>query len=310
MPPAGPCAADPFARRARLATPRRSGPPWFETPTAAVPPGPDTSPARSPPAGSSPLAADGVADQQAPARSASGRPPRSCPRLPLPCTRHGTTASTTQDPASHSAQLYASLGAGLPKNSEVRALCNGLVRVILSVSENAGTSPRRPGSLASECRVSREHQVRRLGPNAYGEQLRPGRVLVVAPAALLAEQIPQPDGQVLYELLTGHPDRAPRDLVFLADLTTELRAWPQQRWTDLGVSPEVALLAVVEGWRARQVKGLEVGGVSVEEARALGRPAMTYVREQLRGRLASEISRQYLRWLHPTSRRRPGERFL
>ena len=199
--------------------------------------------------------------------------------------------------------------------------------------ENAGTSPQRPGSLASECRVSREHQVRRLGPNAYGEQLRPGRVvdcylailldqplaeiapepgrvLVVAPATLLAEQLPQPDGQVLYELLTGHPDRAPRDLVFLADLTTELRAWPQQRWTDLGVSPEVALLAVVDGWRGGQVKGLEVGGVSVEEARALGRPAMTYLREQLRGRLAREISRQYLRWLHPTSHRRPGERFL
>jgi len=175
--------------------------------------------------------------------------------------------------------------------------------------------------------------VRRLGPNAYGELLRPGRVadcylailldqpladiapepggvLVVAPAALLGEQVPQPDGQVLYDLLTGHPDRAPRDLLFLADLTAELRAWPQQRWTDLGVSPEVALLAVVDCWRAGQVKGLEVGGVGVDEARALGRPQMTYVREQLRGRLASEISRQYLRWLHPSSRRRPGERFL
>jgi hypothetical protein len=68
--------------------------------------------------------------------------------------------------------------------------------------------------------------VRRLGPNAYREQLQPGRVadcylgilleqpmaeiapepgrvLVVAPAALLHEQIPQPDGQVLYELVTG-----------------------------------------------------------------------------------------------------------
>jgi len=58
----------------------------------------------------------------------------------------------------------------------------------------------------------KEHQVRRLGPNAYGEHLRPGRVadcylailldqplaeiapepgrvLVVAPAALLGEQV-------------------------------------------------------------------------------------------------------------------------
>ncbi len=142
----------------------------------------------------------------------------------------------------------------------------------------------------------------RLGPNAYGEQLRPGRVadcylvilldqplaeiapepgrvLVVAPAVLLHEQIPQPEGQVLYDLLTGHPDRAPRDLVFLADLTAELRAWPKQTWIAVGISPEVALLAVVDRWRAGQIKGLEVGGVSVEEARALGRPAMSYVRD-------------------------------
>jgi hypothetical protein len=175
--------------------------------------------------------------------------------------------------------------------------------------------------------------VRRLGPNAYGEQLQPGRVtecylgilldqphaglapepgrvLVVAPTALLHSEIPQPHGQVLYELVTGHPDRSPRELVFLADLTIELRAWPQQTWTAVGISSEVALLAVVDRWRAGQVKGLEFGGVSAEEARALARPAMTHVREQLRGRLAREISRQYLRWLHPTSRRRPGESFL
>ena len=175
--------------------------------------------------------------------------------------------------------------------------------------------------------------MRRLGPNAYGEQLQPGRVadcylgilldqplaevapepgsvLVVAPAALLHEEIRQPDGQVLYELVTGHPDRAPRDLVFLADLTAELRAWPKQTWPAVGISPEAALLAVVDRWRAGHVKGLEFSGLSAEEARALVRPAMTYVREQLRARLAREISRQYLRWLHPTSRRRPGETFL
>jgi hypothetical protein len=32
-----------------------------------------------------------------------------------------------------------------------------------------------------------------------------GGVLVVAPAALLHPVVPQPDGTVLYELLTGHP---------------------------------------------------------------------------------------------------------
>ncbi len=173
----------------------------------------------------------------------------------------------------------------------------------------------------------------RLGPNAYGEQLQPGRVadcylgilleqplaeiapepgrvLVVAPAALLHGEVPQPDGQVLYYLLTGHPDRVPRDLVFLADLTVELRAWPQQTWTAVGISPEAALLTVVDCWHAGHVKALELGGVSAEEARALARPAMGYVREQLRARLAGEISRQYMRWLHPTSRRRPGDTFL
>jgi hypothetical protein len=85
-----------------------------------------------------------------------------------------------------------------------------------------------------------------LGPNADGELLEPGRVpdcylslllraggpdhapevLVVSPAALLHPAVPQPDGTVLYELVTGHPDRSPRELVFLADLTVELRAWP------------------------------------------------------------------------------------
>jgi hypothetical protein len=108
----------------------------------------------------------------------------------------------------------------------------------------------------------------------------------------------------------GWSRSAPRDLVFLADLTAELRAWPQQTWTAVGISTEAALLAVVDRWRAGHVKGLEFGGLSAEEARALARPAMTLVREQLRARLGREISREYLRWLHPTSRCRPGDRFV
>jgi len=82
--------------------------------------------------------------------------------------------------------------------------------------------------------------------------------------------------------------------VFLADLTVELCAWPQQTWTAMRITPEAAVLAVVDRWRAGHLEGLELGGVSVEEARALARPAMTYVREQFRARLAGEISRQYL----------------
>jgi hypothetical protein len=93
-----------------------------------------------------------------------------------------------------------------------------------------------------------------LGPNADGELPQPGRVpdcylglrldsaghnqpagvLVVAPAALLHPHVPQPDGTVLYELVTGHPDQAAHELVFVADLTCELRAWPSGTWTALG----------------------------------------------------------------------------
>jgi hypothetical protein len=76
--------------------------------------------------------------------------------------------------------------------------------------------------------------VAQLGANAHGEVLEAGRVpdcyfglrlnpdddaeaagvLVVAPAALLHPAVPQPDGTVLYELLTGRPDRIPRELIF------------------------------------------------------------------------------------------------
>ena len=53
-----------------------------------------------------------------------------------------------------------------------------------------------------------------------------GTVLIVAPAALLHPGVPQPAGSLVYELLTGHPEREPGELVFVADLTVELRVWP------------------------------------------------------------------------------------
>jgi hypothetical protein len=56
-------------------------------------------------------------------------------------------------------------------------------------------------------------------------------VLIVSPAALLHPAVPQPHGTLLYEPVAGHPDRAPRELVFLADLTVELRAWPADTWS-------------------------------------------------------------------------------
>jgi hypothetical protein len=172
--------------------------------------------------------------------------------------------------------------------------------------------------------------VAQLGTNAFGEVLVSGRVpdcylglrldpadppepagvLVVAPAALLHPVVPQPDGTVLYELLTGHPDRTPRELVFIADLTAELRAWPRDTWASLGVDPQAAAGAVIAAWRRGDLPGLQLGGLTGEEAMALERPAMTYVREQLRQRLSGQVQRAWWRWLHPTSGRRPGDHFL
>jgi hypothetical protein len=172
--------------------------------------------------------------------------------------------------------------------------------------------------------------VAQLGANAHGEVLEPGRVpdcylgllldpagdnhgagmLVVAPAALRQPSVPQPDGTVLYELVTGHPDRAPRELVFLADLTVELRAWPQDTWSKLGVDPQATARAVVAGWQRGDLPGLQLGELTAEEALALERPAMTYVRAQLGGRLGRQLARAYRQWLHSSSGRQPGDRFL
>jgi hypothetical protein len=146
-------------------------------------------------------------------------------------------------------------------------------------------------------------------PGPVGEP-EAGTVLVVAPAILLHPRIPQPAGSVLYELLTGHPERKPGELVFVADLTCELRAWPTHTWTKVGVDPDQLAQAVIGCWRDGQVTGLQVDDLSFEEARSLTRPAMTYVRGQLRGRLTARLVRVHRRWLHPSSGRRPGDRFL
>jgi hypothetical protein len=174
--------------------------------------------------------------------------------------------------------------------------------------------------------------VDQLGPNALGEVLEAGRVadcylglllppgsvgepeagtiLIVAPASLLHPRVPQPAGSLIYELLTGHPERKAGELVFVADLTGELRAWPHDTWAKLGVDPDQVALAVIGCWQAGEVSGLQVDDLGFEEARSLIRPAMTYVRGQLRGRLTARLGRVDRHWLHPTSGRRPDDRFL
>jgi hypothetical protein len=78
----------------------------------------------------------------------------------------------------------------------------------------------------------------------------------------------------------------------------------------LGVDPQPTADAVVAAWRRGDLNGLQLGGLTGEEALALERPAMTYVREQLRQRLARQVRRAWWRWLHPTSGHRPGDHFL
>jgi hypothetical protein len=169
-----------------------------------------------------------------------------------------------------------------------------------------------------------------LGANAYGEVLESGRVpdcyvglllhasdpdqapsvLVVSPAAFLHPGVCQPDGTLVYELVTGHPDRTPRELVFLADLTVELRAWPRDTWAKVGIDPQAAAHAVVAGWRHGDLLGLRLGALTAEEALALERPAMTYVRAQLGDRLGRQLARAYRQWRYQTSGHLSGDRFL
>ena len=96
----------------------------------------------------------------------------------------------------------------------------------------------------------------------------------------------------------------------MADLTCELRAWPQDSWAKVGVDPDQVAQAVIGCWQAGEVTGLQVDDLSFEEARSLTRPAMTSVRGQLRGRLTARLARVHRRWLHPTSGRRSGDQFL
>jgi hypothetical protein len=176
-------------------------------------------------------------------------------------------------------------------------------------------------------------RVRRLGPNSLGEELAPGAVadcclgllvdqplassvptpgslLVVGPAALLDARVRQPDGRAVYDLVTGHPARESRELVFVADLVAELREWQGTDWAALGVDVEGVAEALVLLARRGQVRARWCHELSAEEVKALGRPAMEYAREQLRGRVAGWLDEQDLRWLHPTSGRRPGEPLL
>jgi hypothetical protein len=120
-------------------------------------------------------------------------------------------------------------------------------------------------------------RVRRLGPNSDGEELSPGAVedcylgllvdqplaatlpapgslVVVGPVALLDDRVRQPDGRAVYDLLSGHPDRTSRDLVFLADLAVELRTWQDTDFAHQGIDVDGVSEAVVRLARRGQVR--------------------------------------------------------
>jgi hypothetical protein len=103
-----------------------------------------------------------------------------------------------------------------------------------------------------------------LPPGPAGEP-KPGTALVVAPASLLHPRVPQPAGSLVYELLTGHPEREPGELVFVGDLTGELHAWP------LTPGPRSAWIPTRSPRRSSaagrsQATGLQVDDLSFEEA--------------------------------------------
>jgi hypothetical protein len=109
--------------------------------------------------------------------------------------------------------------------------------------------------------------------------------------------------------VTGHPDRAPRELVFLADLTLELRAWPRDTLSKVGIDPQAAARAVVAGWQRGDLLGLQLGGLTARDALALERPAMTLARAWLRDRLAPQLRQADRPWQRPTSGHRADNDF-
>jgi hypothetical protein len=138
-------------------------------------------------------------------------------------------------------------------------------------------------------------RVRRLGPNSAGEGLSPGAVedcylgllvdqplaatlptpgslVVVGPSVLLDARVRQPDSRAVYDLVTGHNNRTARDLVFVADLAVELRAWQDTDWRTQGIDVDGVAEAVVELARRGQVRARWYHDLSAWDAKALGRP--------------------------------------
>jgi hypothetical protein len=134
--------------------------------------------------------------------------------------------------------------------------------------------------------------------------------LVVASRWLLHPAVPQPAGSLVYELAAGHPDRHAGQLIFPADLTAELRAWPAELLGSARRQPEPADRRSGQLLAARRHRRPHVPAGTRGGPAGAGPPGDDLAREGLRERLEPLMARAWRRWLHPTSGRRPGERFL
>jgi hypothetical protein len=117
-------------------------------------------------------------------------------------------------------------------------------------------------------------------------------VLVVAPAVLLHPHVPQPDGTVLSELVTGHPNRPAHELVFSPTSRSSCAPGPPAPGRGSASTRRQPPAPIIAAWRAATSRADTRGGLTVEEALALERPAMTSMRASSASGLPARLARR------------------
>jgi hypothetical protein len=88
-----------------------------------------------------------------------------------------------------------------------------------------------------------------------------GGATIVPAASLLHPELPQPDAQRLFDLLTRHPNRYPGALVFLSDLTAELTS-EGLNWPQVGINYEAVTDRLVALYRRGELQALRLAQLS------------------------------------------------
>jgi hypothetical protein len=88
-----------------------------------------------------------------------------------------------------------------------------------------------------------------------------GGATVVPAASLHHPELPQPDAQRLFDLVTRHPDRYPGALIFLSDLTAEF-AGEESSWSQVGIDYETVTDRLVALHHRGQVPALRLTELS------------------------------------------------